>query len=80
MAGATVDNKNDAQILLLGEIKGKMDSVLDRLDKVEKKVDSVVAMTNRWKGMTTILIVIGGGLGWAFNFFAKFLPGNHGGA
>lgn len=77
MTAGTNDNQ---QILLLGEIKGQMASVIDRLDKVEKKVDSVVAMTNRWKGMTTVLIIIGGGLGWAFNFIAKFIPGNHGGA
>jgi tetrahydromethanopterin S-methyltransferase subunit G len=60
-----------ATLILLGEINGKMGSVLERLDKVEKKVDSVVAMTNRWKGATTILIFFGGLIGWATNLVIK---------
>lgn len=60
---------DDKQSLyLLGEINGKMGSVLERLDNVEKELKSVVAMTNRWKGVTTTLIFIGGVLGWAVNF------------
>lgn len=60
-----------ATLLLLGEINGKMGGVLERLDKVEKKLDGVVAMTNRWKGATTILIMLGAFIGWATNFFFK---------
>lgn len=56
---------------LLGEINGTLKGVVDRLDKVEKKLDSVVAMTNRWKGATTILIVLGGIIGWASNLILK---------
>ncbi len=59
------------QLLLLGEINGKLGSALERLDKVEKKLDSVVAMTNRWKGATTILILLGGFIGWATNLLFK---------
>lgn len=59
------------QLLLLGEINGKLGSALERLDKVEKKLDGVVAMTNRWKGATTILIMLGGFIGWATNFLFK---------
>lgn len=28
-------------------------------------------MTNRWKGATTLLIMIGGFVGWIMNFFFK---------
>lgn len=62
--------EDKATLLLLGEINGKMGGVLERLDKVEQKLDSVVAMTNRWKGATTILIFLGGIIGWIINFFA----------
>lgn len=67
MSGA--DDK--AQLLLLGEINGKLGSALERLDKVEKKLDSVVAMTNRWKGATTLLIFLGGVIGWVINLLFK---------
>ncbi len=60
-----------AQLVLLGEINGKLTGALDRLEKVEKKLDGVVAMTNRWKGATTLLIVLGGFIGWATNLIFK---------
>lgn len=63
--------EDKSALLLLGEINGKMSGVLERLDKVEQKLDGVVAMTNRWKGATTILIFLGGILGWALNFVFK---------
>lgn len=66
---ATADDKS--QLVLLGEINGKLGSALERLDKVEKKLDSVVAMTNRWKGATTILIFLGGLIGWVTNLLIK---------
>lgn len=62
---------------LLGEINGKMSGVLDRLEKVETKLDGVVAMTNRWKGATTLIVFLGGLLGYAGNWMMKYLPGNH---
>lgn len=62
---------DDKTILLLGQIDGKLGSALERLTAVEKKLDGVVAMTNRWKGATTILIMLGGFIGWATNFFFK---------
>jgi hypothetical protein len=64
-------NEGQAQLILLGEINGKLGSALERLDKVEKKLDSVVAMTNRWKGATTLLIAIGGFIGYVVNYFTK---------
>jgi hypothetical protein len=56
---------------LLGKLISDTASNSDRLEKIEKKLDSVVAMTNRWKGATTILIIIGGFIGWASNLLFK---------
>lgn len=56
---------------LLGTLIADTRSNSERLEKIEKKLDGVVAMTNRWKGATTILIVIGGFIGWAINLLFK---------
>jgi len=64
---------------LLGALNANVTSLIERQDRMEKKLDSVVAMTNRWKGATTILIVLGGIIGWAGNFVLRFLPSNHSG-
>jgi hypothetical protein len=56
---------------LLGTLIATTAANTERLDKIEKKLDSVVAMTNRWKGATTILIIIGGFIGWASNLLFK---------
>lgn len=58
---------------LLGQLISTTAANTERLDKIEKKLDSVVAMTNRWKGATTILIILGGFIGWASNFVLKAL-------
>lgn len=60
-----------ATLILLGEINGKLGSALERLTIVEKKLDGVVAMTNRWKGATALLIILGGFIGWVTNFIFK---------
>lgn len=56
---------------LLGQLLSESTATKDRLEKIEKKLDSVVAMTNRWKGATTILIIIGGFIGWASNLLFR---------
>jgi dsDNA-specific endonuclease/ATPase MutS2 len=56
---------------LLGQLLESSKTTSERLEKMEKKLDSVVAMTNRWKGATTILIIIGGFIGWASNLLFK---------
>ncbi len=56
---------------LLGQLLSESTATKERLEKIEKKLDSVVAMTNRWKGATTILIIIGGFIGWASNLLFK---------
>lgn len=56
---------------LLGRLIEKSDAASDRLEKIEKKLDDVVAMTNRWKGATAILIILGSVIGWASNFLLK---------
>jgi len=56
---------------ILGQLLAESKTNSERLEKIEKKLDGVVAMTNRWKGATTLLVVIGGFVGWAMNFFFK---------
>lgn len=55
----------------LGSLNAKMDLILQRQDRFEIKLDSVVASTNRWKGATALLMILGGALGWLGNFFMK---------
>lgn len=58
---------------LLGSLIADMKTMMEKTEKIEKKLDSVVAMTNRWKGATTILIILGGIIGWASNIVIKML-------
>jgi hypothetical protein len=58
---------------LLGGLCIDVKHLLDRQEVMEKKLDEVVAMTNRWKGATAILIIIGGIVGWASNLLIKLL-------
>lgn len=55
----------------LGSLNAKMDLILQRQDRFEIKLDSVVASTNRWKGATALLMILGGVLGWLGNLFMK---------
>jgi hypothetical protein len=66
MSGPT--NNTD---ILLGQLISDTKSNAERLEKIEKKLDGVVAMTNRWKGATTILILLGGLIGWVTNLLFK---------
>jgi hypothetical protein len=56
----------------LGEIRSKLVTIAERQTTMESKLDSVVAMTNRWKGATAILIILGGLLGYLGNYLMKF--------
>jgi len=56
---------------LIGEMNANIKTIMGKQELMEKKLDAVVAMTNRWKGATTILIVIGGFIGWASNLLFK---------
>lgn len=67
--GATQTEIDTAQ--KIGSILAKVEVLMDKTEKIEKKLDGVVAMTNRWKGATTILIILGGLIGWASNFLLK---------
>lgn len=55
----------------LGKITAALESIGDRLTKVEGKLDNVVGVVNRWKGATGILVVLGGLFGWVANLFLK---------
>jgi hypothetical protein len=55
----------------IGAMGANIVTLLDRQERMEKKLDGVVAMTNRWKGATTILIILGGVIGWGTNFLLK---------
>lgn len=59
---------------LIGSMAANIESIMKKQDAMEKKLDSVVAMTNRWKGATTILIFLGGLIGWAINLIFKGHP------
>jgi hypothetical protein len=52
---------------LIGEMSANIKTIMGKQEEMEKKLDAVVAMTNRWKGATTILIFLGGLIGWATN-------------
>jgi len=41
-------------------------------EAMDKKLDNVVAVVNRWKGATALLIIVGGILGYLGNFLMKF--------
>lgn len=56
---------------LIGQMSANIETIMKKQDEMEKKLDSVVAMTNRWKGATTILIMLGGFLGWLANLLFK---------
>jgi hypothetical protein len=56
---------------LIGEMSANIQTIMLKQTEMEKKLDGVVAMTNRWKGATTILIFLGGLIGWATNLLLK---------
>ena len=56
---------------LIGEMSANIKTIMGKQEEMEKKLDAVVAMTNRWKGATTILIMLGGFIGWVINLFVK---------
>lgn len=49
----------------------QMTSVLTRLSSLEKEVDDVSAMANRWKGVTIALLGIGSLGGWVIATWGK---------
>ena len=71
------DRSNDLEVATsLGRLEAGLDTLLDRTEKMEKRLEAVVAMTNRWKGASAVLMIIAGFLGWAGNFIIKFIPGH----
>ncbi len=68
-SGATETEINTAKAI--GEMGANIVTIMKKQEDMEKKLDAVVAMTNRWKGATTILIFLGGMIGWAANLFFK---------
>jgi hypothetical protein len=66
--GTVGDNETQR---LIGEMSANIKTIMTKQAEMEVKLDAVVAMTNRWKGATTILILLGGFLGWAANLFFK---------
>jgi len=56
---------------MIGQMSANIETIMKKQDEMEKKLDAVVAMTNRWKGATTILIMIGGLIGWVTNLLFK---------
>lgn len=56
---------------LIGTMSANIETIMSKQAEMEKKLDAVVAMTNRWKGATTILIFLGGLIGWLTNLLVK---------
>jgi hypothetical protein len=69
MTGATQADLDTAKAI--GEMGANILTIMKKQEDMEKKLDAVVAMTNRWKGATTILIFLGGLIGWATNLLFK---------
>ena len=55
----------------ISSLTEKVDMILDRTAKMEVKIEGIVGMTNRWKGATAVLILLGGLVGWLTNAFLK---------
>jgi tetrahydromethanopterin S-methyltransferase subunit G len=56
---------------LIGNMSANIEAIMKKQDEMEKKLDGVVGMTNRWKGATTILILVGSLIGWVTNLLFK---------
>jgi hypothetical protein len=56
---------------LIGEMGANIKTIMTKQEETERKLDAVVAMTNRWKGATTILIIMGSLIGWATNLLFR---------
>jgi hypothetical protein len=56
---------------LLGSMSANIETIMKEQAEMKKQLASVVAMTNRWKGATTILIIAGGFIGWVTNLLFK---------
>lgn len=56
---------------LIGAMGADIKHLITRQEAVEKKLDEVISMTNRWKGATSLLIIIGGFMGWLANYFLR---------
>jgi len=61
------------QIQDLGKLQGKFESLSDRFDALEKKVDEIHVVITKAKGGWLLLILIGGGLSWALQTFLPLL-------
>jgi dsDNA-specific endonuclease/ATPase MutS2 len=68
MGSAVGDNETQR---IIGQMSANIETIMKKQEEMEKKLDAVVAMTNRWKGATTILIFLGGLIGWATNLFFR---------
>jgi hypothetical protein len=56
---------------LIGKMNGNIETIMREQAEMKKQLASVVAMTNRWKGATTILILAGAFIGWITNLLVK---------
>lgn len=76
MSGSDGVNQHDVDTAeKIGRLMTGMETLLTRTDKMEKKLEGIVAMTNRWKGATTVVLMVGGALGTAATILSKFVIG-----
>lgn len=57
----------------IGAMGANILTLMDRQERMERKLDSVVALTNRWKGASAALILLAGALGGLSAFFLKLM-------
>lgn len=49
----------------IGELRSDIRHMSERQDKMDKKLDTVVALSNQWKGVAIVLTFLGAFIGWA---------------
>jgi hypothetical protein len=64
---------NLATAQALGAMGANIITLLDRQERMERKLDGVVALTNRWKGASAALILLAGFVGGMSAFLLKLV-------
>lgn len=57
----------------IGAMSANIVTIMDRQEHMDRKLDSVVALTNRWKGASAALILLAGFVGGMSAFLLKLV-------
>lgn len=55
----------------LAVVKSKVEGFEAKLEKIEKEMDALTEMANRWRGVTAFLLGVGGLLGGLVAFWGR---------